>query len=142
MAVTATTTTMRTIQPAPTARARVPSVSAARTTRSERDVAVLALRARLMLRLQRLERRDELRPCLVRDDDVVDVAALGRRVRVREARLVVVDQALAALVRRRRLLELAAVDDVDGALRAHHRDLRRRPREVEVGEHVLRGHDV
>ena len=71
------------------------------TTRA--DVAVLALRARLALGQQRLERGDDLRPRLVRDDHVVDVAALGRRVGVGEARLVVVDQLLAALVGRRRL---------------------------------------
>ena len=71
---------------------------------SQRDVAVLALRARLdALGLQRLERGDQLRARLVRDDHVVDVAALGRRVGVGEARLVVVDQLLAALVGRRRL---------------------------------------
>ena len=58
----------------------------------ERDVAVLALRALHALGPQRLERRDQLRARLVRHDHVVDVAALGRRVRVREARLVVVDQ--------------------------------------------------
>src|SRR3712207_8654580 len=49
---------------------------------------------------QRLERGDDLRARLVRDQHVVDVPALGRRVRVREARLVVVDQLLAALRRR------------------------------------------
>ena len=68
----------------------------------QRDVAVLALRAGLALGQQRLERGDQLRARLVRDDHVVDVAALGRRVGVGEARLVVVDQLLAALVGRRR----------------------------------------
>ena len=89
-----------------------------------------------------LERVDQPRAGLVRHDHVVDVAALGGRVRVREARLVVVHQLLAALVRGRRLGDVAAVDDVDRALRAHHRDLRGRPGEVEVGQHVLRVHDV
>ena len=56
-------------------------------------------------------------------DHVVDVAALGRRVRVGEARLVVVHQLLAALVGRRRAGDVAAVDDVDRALGAHHGDL-------------------
>ena len=64
------------------------------TGKLQRDVAVLALRARLALGQQRLERGDDLRPRLVRDDHVVDVAALGRRVRVGEARLVVVDELL------------------------------------------------
>ena len=46
--------------------------------RLERDVAVLALGRVHALRLQRLERADQLRARLVRDDHVVDVAALGR----------------------------------------------------------------
>ena len=67
----------------------------------KRDVAVLALRPLDALGLQRLERVDQARARLVRDQHVVDVAALGRRVGVREARLVVGDQLLAALVGRR-----------------------------------------
>src|SRR4051794_33295811 len=108
----------------------------------QRDVAVLALRARLALGQQRLECGDDLRPGLRRRDDVVDVAALSRRVRVGEARLVVVDELLAALVGRRGLLQVATVDDVHRALRAHDGDLGLRPGEVEVGEHVLGAHDV
>ena len=46
---------------------------------SERDVPVLALRRLHALGQQRLERGDDLRARLVGDDDVVDVAALGRR---------------------------------------------------------------
>src|SRR5215207_9014647 len=53
----------------------------------ERDVAVLALRPRLALGQQRLQRGDQLRARLVGDDHVVDVAAFGRRVGVGEARL-------------------------------------------------------
>src|SRR5215210_9248933 len=92
-------------------------------SRSQRDVAVLALRPRLALGQQRLEGRDHLRARLVRDYHVVDVAALGRRVRVGEARPVVVDQLLAARVGRGRLGDVAAIDDVHRALRAHDRDL-------------------
>jgi hypothetical protein len=87
-----------------------------RRGRLERDVPVLALRARLALGQQRVQRGDDLRARLVRDDHVVDVAALGRAVGVREARLVVVHQLLAALVGRRRGGDVAAVDDVDRAL--------------------------
>ena len=78
----------------------------------------------------------------MRQDHVVDVAALGCHVGVGEAGLVVVDQLQAALVRRRRLGDVAPIDDVDGALGPHDRDLRLRPGEVEVGQHVLRVHDV
>src|SRR5450631_363019 len=101
-------------------------------SRSQRDVAVLALRARFALALQGAQRDDQLRPRLVGDDDVVDVAALGSGVRVGEPRLVVVHQLFAALVGRRAAGDVAPVDDVDGALRPHHRDLGGRPREVEV----------
>src|SRR5512142_3174618 len=54
------------------------------TTRSERDVAVLAARVRVAFPRERAQRRDELRPRLVRLDDVVDVPARCRDVRVRE----------------------------------------------------------
>ena len=69
---------------------------------------MLALGRGDALGLEGLQRADQLRARLVRDDHVVDVAALGGRVRVREARLVVGDQLLAPLVRRRRGLEVAA----------------------------------
>ena len=39
-------------------------------------------------------------------------------------------------------IELALVEDVHRALRAHHRDLGRRPREVDVGADVLARHDA
>ena len=89
-----------------------------------------------------LERRDQHRACRPRLDHLVDVAALGGVVRVREALLVVGDQLGAARLRVVRLLELLAEDDVDGSLRPHHRDLGRRPGDVEVGADVLRTHDV
>src|SRR3954451_4723515 len=82
----------------------------------QRDVAVLALRLLDALRLQRAQGADQLRAGLVRDDHVVDVAVLGGRGRVGEAGLVVRDQLLAALLRRRRGLYVASEDDVDGAL--------------------------
>src|SRR3954453_13218113 len=65
----------------------------------ERDVPVLALRSLDPLGLEGAQRADQLRARLVRLDHVVDVAALGRRVRVGEVSLVVVDQLGAALVR-------------------------------------------
>ena len=39
-------------------------------------------------------------------------------------------------------LDLALIKNVDRALRSHHRDLRRRPRVVEVGADVLARHDA
>src|SRR4051794_5414577 len=67
----------------------------------QRDVAVLAAGPRLALGEERLKRGDDLGAGLVGDDHIVDVPALSRRVRVRETRLVVVDELLAALVRGR-----------------------------------------
>src|SRR5262249_27612807 len=58
----------------------------------QRDVAVLAGRPGLALRAQHPERADELRARLRRLDHVVDVAELGGDVRVREPRLVLVDE--------------------------------------------------
>src|SRR5437588_8419063 len=63
--------------------------------RLQRNVPVLALGADLALGLKRLQRGDDLGTRLVRDDHVVDVAALGRRERVGEVSLVVVNQLLA-----------------------------------------------
>ena len=89
-----------------------------------------------------VERPDQPRPRLGRLDDVVDVAARRGDVRVRELRLVRRDQPRLFRDRigggRDRVLE----DDVDRALRAHHRDLRRRPGEVHVAADVLAAHDV
>src|SRR5438874_12785192 len=61
----------------------------------QRNVPVLTLRPGLTLGLERLQRADDLRARLVRDDNVVDVAALRRHIGVGEVRLVVVDQLLA-----------------------------------------------
>src|SRR5436305_9144404 len=60
----------------------------------ERDVAVLAAWPRLALGLQRLQSIDDLRPGLVRDDHVVQVATLGGDVWVGEVGLVIGDQLL------------------------------------------------
>src|SRR5439155_17167804 len=65
------------------------------TVALERDVPVLPLRLLDSLGLQGAQGPDQLRAGLVRLDHVVDVAALRRRVRVGEVRLVVLDQLLA-----------------------------------------------
>ena len=99
-------------------------------------------RARLLLRQRGLERVDEHGPRPARLDHLVDVAALRRAVGIRKPFPVVLDQLLAARLRIVRVLELLAEDDVHRAVRAHHRDLCRRPREVEVRTDVLGAHDV
>src|SRR5579862_1277055 len=60
-----------------------------RAKRSQRDVPVLAPRARLVLGREQAQRADQARARLVWLEDVVDVAALGRDVGVLEARGVV-----------------------------------------------------
>src|SRR4051812_37418678 len=97
-------------------RSRAPPLGAPTTL--QRDVAVLALGLLHALRLQGAEGADQLRASFVWDDHVVDVSALGRRVRVGEAGLVVGDQLVAALLRRRRGLDVAPEDDVDRTLGA------------------------
>ena len=77
-------------------------------------------------------------------DDAVELAALGGEERRRDVVGVLVGEArahgrdiLAGLLG---ALDLAAVEDVDGALAAHHRDLGRRPGEVDVGAELLGAH--
>src|SRR5215208_7997605 len=79
----------------------------------QRDVAVLPLRLLDALGLQGAQGPDQLRARFVRNDDVVDVAAFGGRVRVREARLVVGDELPAALLGGGGGLDVAPEDDVD-----------------------------
>ena len=70
----------------------------------QRDVAVLSRRSLDRLAQAELQAADELAARLARLDDVVDVAALGRHVRVGEPRRVLGDELLAPArgVRRRR----------------------------------------
>src|SRR6266404_1188023 len=99
---------------------------------SQRDVAVLPRRVGVALGSENGQRGAQPRARVARLDDLVHVAALGGHVRVRELRAVFADARLPegrGIVRR---LELAPVQDVDGALGSHHRDLGRREREVGV----------
>src|SRR6266498_3050050 len=82
---------------------------------SEGNVAVLAARAGLVLGQRRLERVDQHRARPPRLDHVVDIAALGRGVRIREALPVILDQLLAARIRILGDLELPPEDDVHRA---------------------------
>ena len=91
-----------------------------------------------MLVAQHLERAGDALARRMRHDHLVDIAALGRHERIGEARLIFVD-ALLDLVG---VAELGAIDDLDRALGAHHRDLGRRPGIVDVAADMLRGHNV
>src|SRR6185369_2792940 len=99
---------------------------------SERDVAMLLARVDILFVGEELEGGDESRPRLGRPDDRVDVAARGRGVRARELGLVLLDESSLLRIRIRSRGNLVLEDDRDGTVRAHDRDLRRRPREVDV----------
>src|SRR5690349_6843485 len=104
---------------------------------SQRDVAVLAWGVGVPLGPQQRQRRAEPRAGVARLDHLVHVAALGRDVRVGELLAILADAGLAEGGGVAGRLELAPVEDVDGALGAHHRDLRRGKREVGVAANVL-----
>src|SRR5438034_6075452 len=85
---------------------------------SQRDVAVLAWGVRVALGPQQRQRRRQACARVARLDDLVHVPALRRHVGVGELLPVLADLRLAEGGGVRRALELAAVEDVDGALRA------------------------
>ena len=92
---------------------------------------------------QQAQRLDDLGAGLVRGDHAVDVAALGGHVGVGERVLVLRDELGApGLGVASASAQLLAVEDVDRALGAHHRDLGGRPGEVDVGAEVLGAHHV
>src|SRR5450759_3157568 len=113
-----------------------------RAARSEWDVAMLLPGVRVPLVREDLQRPDEPRAGFARKDDLVNVAASGSDIRVRELRLVLGHETRpfsgAILRSRDRILE----DDIDRALRAHDCDLGGGPREVHVAADVLAAHDV
>src|SRR4051812_20907622 len=96
------------------ARSAVPTPALTRSVRaepSERNVSVLAPWPRLLLRQRGLERVDEDAARAAGLDHLVDVAALGGRVRVREALAVVLDQLFAPRLGVGGIVELLAEDD-------------------------------
>src|SRR3954453_4478019 len=110
------------------------------TAASQRHVPVLARRHLLALGAQHRQRSGQHPARLPGIDDVVDVAALGRDVRVGEPLLVLGDQLGAPGLDAGGGVERLAVDEVAPAGGAHDGDLRRRPREREVGTDRLRVH--
>src|ERR1700674_3892817 len=91
---------------------------------------------------QHLERVYEDRPRVRGIDDIVEVAALRCDIRVSETLDVFADQLVRPRGRVFRIGNLVAEDDLDGPGRTHHRDLRSRPRDVEIGADVFGIHDV
>src|SRR5437899_11972102 len=90
---------------------------------SQGDVAVLALWEILALGAQHGQVPDQHRAGESGVDDVVDITALGRLVGIGKALGVVLDELGPPRLRVGGLLELAPVDDLHRALRAHHRQL-------------------
>src|SRR5439155_10451731 len=91
----------------------------ASTRSSERDVPVLLRRVLVALPLEQRQGRDEAWARRRGLDDIVDVAALGRDVRIREALAELRDLfGLEALARRGIALftDLALEEDLDGSL--------------------------
>ncbi len=86
-----------------------------------------------MLVPQHRQRPRDPSPGRVRHDDVVDIAALGGDERRQETVLVF----LGARGDRFGVPDIAAEDDLDRALGAHHGDLRGRPGVVHVGADFL-----
>src|SRR5207237_10731839 len=92
--------------------------------------------------LDRLERVDEPRTRVARVDDVVQVPAAGRYIRMCELFAVFVDFRIGRLAGVLALRDFLLEEDLHRAFRPHHRDLRRRPGDVVVAADVLGRHDV
>jgi hypothetical protein len=87
--------------------------------------------------IERGQRLHQLGARHARQDHFVDVAALGGDIRAGKPLAELRDLFSAHRRRIGGLLDVALVEDVDRALRAHHRDLGARPRVVEIGANVL-----
>src|SRR5690606_32384073 len=112
---------------------RKPTPPCVMPDRSERDVPVLAPGVIQLLVLQHRQRTAHALARLVRHDHVVDETARARHEGVGEARLVLGFPCGDFL----RVVLLAAEDDLDRALGAHHRDLGRRPGQIHIAAQML-----
>src|SRR5688572_30322344 len=114
-----------------------PAVRASALDASERNVSVLFRGILVALGLQRLERINESRPRVARIDDVVEISSTGRDVRVRELLPVLLDLSFSCRRFVRTLRDFLPEEDFHRTLWSHHRDLGRRPGDVEVAANVL-----
>src|SRR5205823_5765651 len=108
----------------------------------ERNVTVLLRRVLVALGLKRLEGPDENRSGITWIDDVVDVSARSRDVRMRELLAVFLDLGIGGCGGIRALQNLLPEQDLDCALGTHYRDFRGWPGDVEVAANVFRAHHV
>src|SRR5438309_899507 len=99
------------------ARCCAPTITpnAAIATTLERDIAMLLGRVLVALRLEILERADQLAPRLARPDHLVQKPVRGRDVGIRELLAELLDLLGARLYRIRGGLELPLVENVDRA---------------------------
>src|SRR5690349_4545101 len=118
------------------------ATSTRRIGRLEGDVAMLLGRVLIALVANHLQRGDELGAGLRRLDDLVDVSTGGCNVRIGQTLAILGLESPTFRVRIGRIGQLVAEDDVDRALHAHDRDLRRWPGVVDVATDVLATHDV
>src|SRR6516162_5242584 len=109
---------------------------------SQRYVPVFLRRVFVALVFQHIQSLDQLAAGVAGADDGVEVSALGGDVGIGEAVAELLDLGGALGLGVVGLLELAAVDDVDRAFRAHHGDFGGGPGIVDVGADVLGGHDA
>src|SRR6516164_5260920 len=106
----------------------------------ERNVSVLLGRVLVAFVLEVLQGSDQLAARLARANDLVHESPRGCRIRIREFFPELADFLRPHGGRVGCGIELTLVQDIDGALRAHHGNFRRRPRVVEVGPNVFARH--
>src|SRR5688572_10734079 len=104
---------------------------------SERDVAVLSARVVLPLVREDAQRLGDAATRIFGTDHLIDEPELRGLVRTGEERAIVFGELFALGLGILGLRELAAEDDVDRTFGAHHRDLGRGIREVDVAADVL-----
>src|SRR6202008_667131 len=107
-------------------------------TLSQRNVVVLFPGILELLVPEHGERAADALAGRVRQDHVVDEAARARDERVGELLPVLLGAVGDLLL----VADIGAENDPDGALRAHHCNLRRGPGEIDVAADVLGAHDV
>src|SRR5450631_2534010 len=125
------------LPPDPTPTPPFPGLLSHHREHLQRDVAVPARAAPPLLAQRDSQRPDELPPRAPGFDDIVDVSPLRGNEGIGEEFGVLVDELPTPANGVVGRLQLAVKDDVDRALRTHHRDLRGRPADVEVRADVL-----
>jgi hypothetical protein len=98
---------------------------------------MLLQRILIPLGLQHGERLNQFLPRLPRLNDSIHEPAIRRHVGIGKSFAEFLDFASPHLVAILRLLQLALLNNVHRALRAHHGDFRRRPGVIHIGANVL-----